>query len=98
MVLEEPSVNLIKKLNDSQYTHGKTCSNTVAMRVPKEHMVDNFVVDYDKVQQFEGPVARASNNQASSSWRLDHEVNSEFVGLLELMKKRCPETFEQVPT
>lgn len=93
VVLEEPSVNPTKKLTDFLYTHEKTCSDTVATRVPNEHMVDNFVVDYDKVQQIKGPVPRAR-----SSWRLDHEVNSEFVGLLDLMKKRYPETFEQLPT
>ncbi|KAK1378625.1 hypothetical protein POM88_025369 [Heracleum sosnowskyi] len=98
VVLEEPSVNPTKKPTNSLYTHGKTCSDTVARRVPKGHVVDNFVVDYDKVQQIEGPVLRASSDQASSSWRLDHEVNSEFVGLLDLMKKRYPETFQKLPT
>ncbi|KAL8103627.1 hypothetical protein AgCh_027995 [Apium graveolens] len=51
----------------------------------------------DVISQVAPAAARAINDQASSSWRLDHEVNSEFVGMLDLVKKRYPETFEQVP-
>lgn len=53
------------------------------------------------------PVAGAGNNQASSCscgenndivlWQ-GHEVRSEFVGLLNLIIKRYPETFEQFNT
>lgn len=93
-----------KELKTSQYTH--MYDELVDLRVPKESMdmVEHTVVDDERVRQIGAPVAGPRNDQASSSWENSHmvlcqghEVNSEFLGLLDLIMKKYPETFEQLP-
>ncbi|KAL8097889.1 hypothetical protein AgCh_030850 [Apium graveolens] len=55
LVLKEPSATPTKALIDSQYTHKNTYGDTVDMRLPEEHVVDNFVGDGEKVKRFREP-------------------------------------------
>lgn len=55
------------------------------MRMPKEDMAKNSVVDVHGVRHFKNVIAKASNDRASSSWDIrdralwqGHEVKSEF--------------------
>lgn len=65
----------------------------------------NSVVDADRMRQIGAPVAGTSNDRASSSrgdsdfglWH-GHKVNLEFVGLLDLITKNNPRTFEELST
>lgn len=76
--------------------------DTVEKRVQVEHLVEQSV-DADKVRQVGCPVAGtgtgndwASSSSGNSDFRLwqGYEVNLEFVGLLDLITKKYPETFE----
>ncbi|KAK1378373.1 hypothetical protein POM88_025117 [Heracleum sosnowskyi] len=92
-----PSATIVKTLSrddvNSQYTHMN--NENVDLRVPKERMVENSVVVAEKVRQIGAPVTGSRNDWGSSSgknshtvlWQ-GHEVNSEFVGLLDLIMKR----------
>ncbi|KAK1356131.1 hypothetical protein POM88_049387 [Heracleum sosnowskyi] len=75
------------------------------MGVQEELVVQNSVVDVHRVAQIGDPVERTRNDQVNSSrcnsdfglWR-GHEVNSEFVCLLDLIMNKYPETFEHFTT
>ncbi|KAK1402949.1 hypothetical protein POM88_002554 [Heracleum sosnowskyi] len=70
-------------------------------RVEVENLVENSVVDADRVRHVGAPVAGTGIDQGSSSrgnsdillWQ-DLEISSEFVGLLDLIMERYPATFE----
>lgn len=92
---EEPSGTPTKELHSTKFTHKSSCGDTIDVGEPEEDLVRNS----------EAPFAVASNDRASSSWDNSHlvlwrghEVNSEFVGLLDLITKRYPETFKELPT
>ncbi|KAK1361495.1 hypothetical protein POM88_045969 [Heracleum sosnowskyi] len=104
-VLEKSFATPTKELFDFQYAQHNACGNCdVDMLVRKEHMLEPSEADACKVRQIRGPATRSSNDEASPSgnqsylvlWR-GHEVSSEYVTLLELIMKRYPETFEQLP-
>ncbi|KAL8116510.1 uncharacterized protein LOC141668069 isoform X2 [Apium graveolens] len=96
-VPDEPLTTPTKELVDSQGIHRKVCVD----RVQVEHLGENSVVDADRVRQAGAPVARKGFDQASSlrgnsnfwSWQ-GLKINTEFVGLLDLIVKKYPETFE----
>ncbi|XP_074332136.1 uncharacterized protein LOC141668970 [Apium graveolens] len=96
-VPDVPLTTPTKELVDSQGIHRKVCVD----RVQVEHLGENSVVDADRVRHAGAPVARKGFDQASSSrgnsnfwlWQ-GLEINTEFVGLLDLIVKKFPETFE----
>lgn len=70
-------------------------------RVQVEHLVENSAVGADRGRHVGAPVAGTGIDQGSSSignsdfllWK-DLEISSEFVGLLDLIMKKYPATFE----
>lgn len=84
----------------------KTMSvGTVDMGVQEEQMVQNSVFYVDNGREIGSPVNRAGNDRVTNSransdfglWR-GHEVNSEFVCLLDLIMNKYPQTFEHFNT
>ncbi|XP_074347836.1 uncharacterized protein LOC141686684 isoform X3 [Apium graveolens] len=90
-----------KELVDCQYTNKNVCFDTTDVVVQKHYAVGNSLVDANSVRQYESLVEGTSNDPGSSSrknkdfgmWR-GHEVNSEFVCLLDNIMLKYPETFE----
>ncbi|KAL8103297.1 hypothetical protein AgCh_027744 [Apium graveolens] len=68
-----------------------------------KNIVENNVVNSHKVRQIEAPVAGASNGQVNAMEKSNfvlwqgHEVASEFVGVLDLIMKKYPKTFRNLP-
>lgn len=99
--VEEPSEALTKGLVDCQYIDKTVSAETVNAGVEKKHALENSLVDANGVRQTDSSSEGTSNNQRSSFegniyyavWR-GHEVNSEFVCLLERIMRKYPETFE----
>lgn len=103
VALEEPVATPTAKLVNYQYAHNSTYQDNFDMRMPKEDMLDNPAACANKARYIEAPVAGASNDCASSweksnllLWR-GHEVYSGFVGLLDLIMRKYPQTFENLP-
>ncbi|KAK1403074.1 hypothetical protein POM88_002679 [Heracleum sosnowskyi] len=108
---EDPRASPPMELNDSQGIHKKVCSDSLTMKVKEEHGVDNSRLFDRKVGQVGtllqgfGGVVPLDNDQTSSSrgitdfglWQ-GHEVKSEFLGLLELIMEKYPETFDHFTT
>ena len=95
----------IRELVDSHNIHQNLSVNTVNMNVQEEHVMEDPVVDSDRVRRSDAPLERTKKDQASSSqgdkdsglWR-GHEVNPEFVCLLDRIMHTYPETFEHFTT
>lgn len=100
-VLEEPLPTTTVEVVDYQYPYKHIKFGITDMRVPKENPVENFVAN--KVTQAEAPVSGASNDRADSYEKSNcvlwqgHEVDSECVGMLDLIMKKYPYTFKNLP-
>lgn len=105
VVLQKPLTAPTKVLVGSENMHKTVCINTLDMRVQEEDLVQNSVVNADRVTKIIVPVQGTSNDQVSSSrgdsdvgsWQ-GHVVNSEFVCLLDRIMNKYPETFELFTT
>lgn len=94
---DKPLTTPTKEVVDSQDIHRKVCVNGVQV----EHLGENSVVDADRVRHAGASVARKGFDQASSArgnsnfwlWQ-GLKINPEFVGLLDLIVKKYPETFK----
>ncbi|KAK1364172.1 hypothetical protein POM88_039733 [Heracleum sosnowskyi] len=99
--IQEPLAAPTKELVDRQYINKALSVHTVDMRVQEQHVVKNLLVDADRFKKVDSPVEGTSNDLVSSTkgnkefglWQ-GHEVNSEFVCLLDLIMHKYPETFE----
>ncbi|XP_017238197.1 putative F-box/FBD/LRR-repeat protein At4g03220 [Daucus carota subsp. sativus] len=83
------------------YLLGGSPNATFVTKLPQNHVVENSKIDADRVRHIDASVEGANKDQASSLrgerdsglWR-SHEVNSEFVCLLDRIMQKYPETFE----
>ncbi|KAL8118891.1 hypothetical protein AgCh_016401 [Apium graveolens] len=104
-VLQDPLAAPTKELVDCQHRNKALSVHTVDMGVQEQHMLENPLVDADRVKKVDSPVEGTSNDRVSSTkgyrgfglWR-GHEVNSECVCLLDLIMHKYPETFEHFTT
>ncbi|XP_074340041.1 uncharacterized protein LOC141677858 isoform X2 [Apium graveolens] len=102
-VLEEPLPTTTVEINDYRYPYRRINFGVIDMRVPKENWGENSVLVADKVTQTEAPVSGASRDWADSCEKSNsvlwqgHEVNSEYVGMLDLIKEKYPYTFQDLP-
>lgn len=102
-VLEEPLPTKTVEVVDYQYPYKRINFGIIDMSMPKENWVENSVLVADKVTQTEAPVSGASSDRADSCEKSNfvlwqgHEVNSEYVGMLDLIKKKYPCTFMNLP-
>ena len=86
VLLQDHLAAPIRELVDSHNIHQNLSVNTVNMNVQEEHVMEDPVVDSDRVRRSDAPLERTKKDQASSSqgdkdsglWR-GHEVNPEFV-------------------
>ncbi|KAK1403075.1 hypothetical protein POM88_002680 [Heracleum sosnowskyi] len=92
-VILKPLAAPTKELDDSQFKH--------QIPIIEENVVEDFVVDTDRVRRIDVPVEIGKDRVSSSRenrdfglWR-GHEVNSAFVCLLNCIMDKYPETFEQ---
>ncbi|XP_017255629.1 putative F-box/FBD/LRR-repeat protein At4g03220 [Daucus carota subsp. sativus] len=105
VVLQEPLGPPTRVLVDSQYIHKTACVETADLGVLEELVEQNSLLDVERVRQISAPVERTGNDQVRSSrddsdfalWQ-GHEVNCEFVCLLDLIMDKYPETFEHFTT
>ncbi|KAK1372649.1 hypothetical protein POM88_028842 [Heracleum sosnowskyi] len=99
ILLEEPLATSSKELVKSQDKHKKVRVESMEMSVKEEH-VGGFCD-----QMLDAHVAGEHNHQANSYrgyshsgiWQ-GHEVNPEFVDLLDVIMKKYPKTFEYFTT
>ncbi|XP_074341417.1 uncharacterized protein LOC141678892 [Apium graveolens] len=103
-----PSATIVKTLSPDDLTPPMTSAaplvtqHGVRSRRLK-NIVENNVVNSHKVRQIEAPVAGASNGQVNAMEKSNfvlwqgHEVASEFVGVLDLIMKKYPKTFRNLP-
>lgn len=89
-----PAVSLVTQ-------HG-VLEELLATKSPRlKNMVENAVIDSHKVRQIEAP--GATNDQANAWEKTNfalwqgHVVDSEFVGMLDLIMKKYPKTFRNLP-
>lgn len=100
-VLQEPLAAPTKELDDSQFVYRTSTFENVKMNVQEEHVAEDFVVDTDRVRHINVPVEEKGKdlvcsfmgNRDFGLWQ-GHEVNSEFVCLLDRIMDKYPETFE----
>ncbi|KAK1373438.1 hypothetical protein POM88_029631 [Heracleum sosnowskyi] len=108
MMLQEPLGDPTKVLVNSGYMRKTVCIDTADTGVQDELMGQKCLLDSDRVRQHGAPVKRTertANDCLSSSggnsdfgiWR-GHEVNSEFLCLLNRISNKYPETFEHFTT
>ncbi|XP_074363863.1 uncharacterized protein LOC141704523 [Apium graveolens] len=106
VALQEPLAAPINELVDTQYVNQCLSVDTVNRYVREEHSVEDTMVDADTVRHdIDSIVERTDKDQVSSFrggrdsglWR-GHEVNSEFVCLLDRIMQKYPETFEHFTT
>ncbi|XP_074332222.1 uncharacterized protein LOC141704505 isoform X2 [Apium graveolens] len=106
VALQEPLAAPINELVDTQYVYQSLSVDTVNRYVQEEHSVEDTMVDADRVgHDIDSLVERTDKDQVSSLrggrdsglWR-SHEVNSEFVCLLDRIMQNYPETFEHFTT
>ncbi|XP_074360529.1 FBD-associated F-box protein At3g52670-like [Apium graveolens] len=100
-VLQEPLADSTNDLDDSQYVHQTPTVGTVDVNVQEEHVMGDVVGDADTVRHITVPIEEKGKERLSSSVRnrdfglwQGHEVNSEFVCLLDRIMDKYPETFE----
>ncbi|KAK1399279.1 hypothetical protein POM88_009142 [Heracleum sosnowskyi] len=104
-VLQEPLAAPTKVFAGSKNTHKTVCIDTVDMQVQEEQVVQYSAVNTDRARKISAPVEGTSNNRVRSSRRNNdfrlwqgHEVNSEFVCLLDIIMNKYPKTFEHFTT
>ncbi|XP_074363860.1 putative F-box/LRR-repeat protein At3g59160 [Apium graveolens] len=106
VALQEPLAAPINELVDTQYVNQSLSVDTVNRYVQEEHSVEDTMVDADRVRHdIDSLVERIDKDQVSSLrggrdsglWRR-HEVNSEFVCLLDRIMQKYQETFEHFTT
>lgn len=102
-VLEEPFPTTTVEIVDYQYPYKRIKFGIIDTKVPKDNWEENSVLVADKVTQTDAPVSGASSDWADSCEKSNsvlwqgHEVNSEYVGMLDLIKKKYPYTFKDLP-
>ncbi|XP_074382024.1 uncharacterized protein LOC141723950 [Apium graveolens] len=102
VVLQEPLEDTTQVLVGAKSIHKTVC---VDKGVQEEPVLHNYAVNADKARQISAPIEVTSNYRVSSSrgdsdfrlWR-GHEVNSEFVCVLDIIMNKYPETFEHFTT
>ncbi|KAL8099199.1 hypothetical protein AgCh_031752 [Apium graveolens] len=105
VVLQEPLGVSTKVLVNCQHIHRTVCVDTADTGMQEELVGQDSLLDVDRLRQICSPVKRTGNDRVSSSggnidfglWR-GHEVNCEFVYLLDLIMDKYPETFEHFTT
>lgn len=82
-------------------TELKTRDDTFDMSLTEENVVGTSEFQFENVKEVKARVSGESNDRASTSsekrcfalWQ-GHEINTEYADLLDLIKKRYPETFK----
>ncbi|XP_074326151.1 uncharacterized protein LOC141664157 [Apium graveolens] len=95
VVLPEPLAAPTKELGDCQCINETVEVDTVNMEVQEQHVMENSLVDANRARQTVTPVEGVSKD--FGLWQ-GHEVNSEFVCLLNRIMHKYPETFEHFTT
>ncbi|XP_074344366.1 uncharacterized protein LOC141683527 [Apium graveolens] len=105
VVLREPLGVSTKVLVNCQHIHRTVSVDTADTGMQEEPVGQDSLSDVDRVRQIRSPVERTGNDRVSFAggnsefglWR-GHEVNCEFVCLLDLIMDKYPETFEHFTT
>ncbi|KAK1386321.1 hypothetical protein POM88_024056 [Heracleum sosnowskyi] len=101
----EPLAAPTKKLGDCQCINKTLSIDNVNTGVEEQHVMENSLLDANRARQTDPPVEGVSNGQVNffkgtrdfGLWQ-GHEVNSEFVCLLDRIMHKYPETFEHFTT
>ncbi|XP_074332203.1 uncharacterized protein LOC141669480 isoform X2 [Apium graveolens] len=101
VVVQEPLASPEKELGDCQYINETICVDAVDTGLQEQHVIENSRVDADGARKTDtvdegtnkDPVSSFKGNSVLGLWQ-GHEVNLEFVCLLDRIMHKYPETFE----